>query len=583
MPQSQQIKDQVETTTLNAGDWFALDNVSDLTRKISTTNLGTALASYGYWTRTTGAPNYLSPNTAGDYVVMGSGYINNDGAASQGIGFDANNNVYVAKTATSGTLLFGSALSSRTLTGTGLSLQLGQAFATLSFISPGTATVGTSAPDGTTGFALNQSMAHSSGNHTVFNDTGTTIATIDYRGYGAFGGSQTPAYGIEVHGNAQVSTALGGAGGILLFGDDGNEGVRTIQLSAATFSIGSFISTTAFNSTATQRLRSNANDGLSAWQFDATQAHTSGLHTKFTDTNSTQIAAIDFQGQISSEISASNGRFKFGTDNARFLDGAGTTATWGATFNTMTWSNTGTATITSGAADGTIGYTIGLTTTHTSGLHTRWFNGTQIASLNYNGWAAFGGAQTAQYGIEVHGNAQIAASAGGNSGYTYWGDDGSTPNRRFGLVNNIAQFGTAIQQLEFLYTGQIIFQSKATAAITPYYFNTSNVSHTSGNLLEVANVSVIKASIDYQGWGAFGGTHAAAAVVDADQSDTSGAVPVLKLDQADVSEEMIQFETTIGVGNAIEAVGAKTLTTTHFIKVTLPGGLTRYIPAGTIA
>jgi hypothetical protein len=68
-----------------------------------------------------------------------------------------------------------------------------------------------------------------------------------------------------------------------------------------------------------------------------------------------------------------------------------------------------------------------------------------------------------------------------------------------------------------------------------------------------------------------------------DQSSASGAVPVLYLDQADVSEEMIEFNTTIGVGNAIEAIGGKSLTTTHFIKVTLPGALTRYIPCGTIA
>ncbi len=68
-----------------------------------------------------------------------------------------------------------------------------------------------------------------------------------------------------------------------------------------------------------------------------------------------------------------------------------------------------------------------------------------------------------------------------------------------------------------------------------------------------------------------------------DQASTTAAQPVLLLDQADVSEEMIQFETTIGTGNAIEAIGAKTLTTTHFIKVTLPGGLTRSIPVGTIA
>lgn len=68
-----------------------------------------------------------------------------------------------------------------------------------------------------------------------------------------------------------------------------------------------------------------------------------------------------------------------------------------------------------------------------------------------------------------------------------------------------------------------------------------------------------------------------------DQNLTNGAQPTLYLDQADVSEEMIEFNTTIGTGNAIEAIGAKALTTTHFIKVTLPGALTRYIPCGTIA
>jgi hypothetical protein len=74
-----------------------------------------------------------------------------------------------------------------------------------------------------------------------------------------------------------------------------------------------------------------------------------------------------------------------------------------------------------------------------------------------------------------------------------------------------------------------------------------------------------------------------AAQLHVDQSSTTAAQPVLMLDQADVSEEMIEFATTIGVGNAIEAIGAKALTTTHFIKVTLPGALTRYIPVGTIA
>lgn len=68
-----------------------------------------------------------------------------------------------------------------------------------------------------------------------------------------------------------------------------------------------------------------------------------------------------------------------------------------------------------------------------------------------------------------------------------------------------------------------------------------------------------------------------------DQDSASGAIPTLHLKQTDVSEEMMELETTIGVGNAIEAVGAKTLTTTHFVKVTITGVGTRYFPVGTIA
>ncbi len=79
------------------------------------------------------------------------------------------------------------------------------------------------------------------------------------------------------------------------------------------------------------------------------------------------------------------------------------------------------------------------------------------------------------------------------------------------------------------------------------------------------------------------GTGTVSAQLHVDQSSSTAARPVLLLDQADVSEEMIEFVSTVGTGNAIEAVGAKVLTTTHFIKVTLPGALTRYIPVGTIA
>jgi len=80
-----------------------------------------------------------------------------------------------------------------------------------------------------------------------------------------------------------------------------------------------------------------------------------------------------------------------------------------------------------------------------------------------------------------------------------------------------------------------------------------------------------------------GGVTTPTAMMHVDQLSATGAIPPLLLDQADVSEEMIEFVSTIGIGNAIEAIGTKTLTITHFIKATIPGPLTRYIPVGTIA
>ena len=67
-----------------------------------------------------------------------------------------------------------------------------------------------------------------------------------------------------------------------------------------------------------------------------------------------------------------------------------------------------------------------------------------------------------------------------------------------------------------------------------------------------------------------------------DQTSATGAVPVLYLDQADVSEEFIRFDATEATGNAIEDVGAKSLTTTKFIRVNV-NGTDLYIQAGTIA
>lgn len=74
-----------------------------------------------------------------------------------------------------------------------------------------------------------------------------------------------------------------------------------------------------------------------------------------------------------------------------------------------------------------------------------------------------------------------------------------------------------------------------------------------------------------------------AAQVDIKQSSTIGAKPVVKLTQLDIDHSLIEFDTTIGEGNAIEAVGTKILTETHFRKATLPGGLIRYDVYGTIS
>lgn len=82
---------------------------------------------------------------------------------------------------------------------------------------------------------------------------------------------------------------------------------------------------------------------------------------------------------------------------------------------------------------------------------------------------------------------------------------------------------------------------------------------------------------------AVGGTVAAAAMGHFDQSAAGGTIPVALFDQADVSEEIFEIDTTVGAGNAVEAVGAKALTVTHFVKQTLTGIGVRYYAIGTIA
>ena len=73
------------------------------------------------------------------------------------------------------------------------------------------------------------------------------------------------------------------------------------------------------------------------------------------------------------------------------------------------------------------------------------------------------------------------------------------------------------------------------------------------------------------------------AKVDINQSRAAGAIPALKLRQADLSEEMVSLEATIGIGNPIEAIGAKSFTQTHFMKGFVVGLGIKYIPLGDLA
>lgn len=90
-------------------------------------------------------------------------------------------------------------------------------------------------------------------------------------------------------------------------------------------------------------------------------------------------------------------------------------------------------------------------------------------------------------------------------------------------------------------------------------------------------------TISTAGYVAIGATTNPLAKLHVDQYSTTGAKPVLLLDQADIDVPMIEFTGTVGIGNVIEAVGAKSLTTTHFLMCTITGVGTRYIPLGTIA
>lgn len=88
----------------------------------------------------------------------------------------------------------------------------------------------------------------------------------------------------------------------------------------------------------------------------------------------------------------------------------------------------------------------------------------------------------------------------------------------------------------------------------------------------------------YIALGSFGvGTTTPQAKIDANQDGVSTAIPALKLTQANLSKELIKLDATIGIGNPIEAIGAKSFTQTHFLKINVEGLGVKYMPIGDLA
>lgn len=70
--------------------------------------------------------------------------------------------------------------------------------------------------------------------------------------------------------------------------------------------------------------------------------------------------------------------------------------------------------------------------------------------------------------------------------------------------------------------------------------------------------------------------------LDIVQSDASAAIPVIELEQLDLSEEFFNFVGTVATGNPIEAIGSKTFTPTHLIRAAVNGSF-GYFLFGTAA
>src|SRR5690606_32513502 len=117
-------------------------------------------------------------------------------------------------------------------------------------------------------------------------------------------------------------------------------------------------------------------------------------------------------------------------------------------------------------------------------------------------------------------------------------------------------------------TAEALYVDADSTSVSTVFFNSDGAKAADKAVLEVIGNGV---------------SNADSAVARFEQTNTGGVSTVLALKQDDIDIPFITFETTIGEGNAIEEVGGKTLTTTHFVMVDIEGVGTRYLQVGTIS
>jgi hypothetical protein len=165
----------------------------------------------------------------------------------------------------------------------------------------------------------------------------------------------------------------------------------------------------------------------------------------------------------------------------------------------------------------------------------------------------FGTTSNHPFNIYTNGNTRLTVLAAGNVGI------GTTsPDARLSVAQNLSGIGVGTHFSSW-YTPGVSIGSIINAAVS------------------VADGGAAIPLILQSNGGNVGiGTTAPTAKTHIDQSSTTGAIPVLTLDQADLSEEFIEFVGTVGAGNSIDtaAIG------TYYgkVRVTVAGVGYKYIP-----